>query len=146
MDAWSNVRGPFPGPDFIVAVREVLDNILIHADWNREPAPSFSVQCLIRGKVPQLRISSTNVVKDMDEAERALGRIRECLCNESSSAASLELTARLLESAGVRSSGGIGLIQVASSPRCHLDVRLEGTVFYVQVDVDVSELKVGSKV
>ena len=133
---------PFPAPDFIVAVREVVDNILLHADWNQKPAPSFSVQYRNHNKVPQLRISSTNVVKDIDEAQRALGRIRECICNESSAAASLELTERLLKSAGIRSSGGIGLLQVASSPRCHLEVGLEGALFHVRVDVDVPELKV----
>ncbi len=137
---------PFPAPDFIVAVREVVDNLLIHADWNQEPAPSFSVQYRIRNKVPQLRISSTNVVKDIDEAERALGRIREYICNESSAAASLELTAQLLKSAGIQSSGGIGLLQVASSPRCHLDVRLEGALFHVRVDVDVPELRAAPNV
>ena len=137
---------PFPAPDFIVAVRKVVDNILIHADWTQKPAPSFSVQYRIRRKGPQLRISSTNVVKDIDEAERALGRIRECICNESFAAASLELTAQLLESAGIRSSGGIGLLQVASSPRCLLDVRLEDALFHVRVDVDVPDLRAGSKV
>ena len=135
-------KDPFPAPDFIVAVREVVDNILLHADWNQKPAPSFAVQYRIRNKVPQLRIASTNVVKDIDEAQRALGRIRECICNESSAAASLELTERLLKSAGIRSSGGIGLLQVASSPRCHLEVGLEGALFHVRVDVDVPELKV----
>ena len=137
---------PFPAPDFIVAVREVVDNILIHANWNQKPAPSVSVQYRIRRKVPQLRISSSNVVKDIDEAGRALGRIRECICNESFAAAPLELTAQLLESARIRSSGGIGLLQVASSPRCHLEVRLDGALFHVRVDVDVSGLKAGSNV
>jgi hypothetical protein len=103
---------PFPAPDFIVAVREVVDNILTHADWNQKPAPSFSVQYRIRNKAPQLRISSTNVAKDIDAAERALGLIREFTCNESSAAASFELTAQLLQSAGIRASGGIGLLQV----------------------------------
>ncbi|MGB5375077.1 MAG: hypothetical protein WBN15_14925 [Polyangiales bacterium] len=128
---------PFPAPDIIVAVREVADNLLTHADWNQKPAPSFAVQYRIRRNVPQLRISSTNVVKDIDEAERALGRIRECICNESSAAASLALTAQLRKSAGIRSSGGIGLLQVASSPRSHL----EGALFHVRVDVDVPALK-----
>ena len=137
---------PFPAPDFIVVVREVVDNILTHADWNQKPAPSFAVQYRIRNKDPQLRISSTNVVKDIDEAERALGLIREYICNGSSAAASLELTAQLLESAGIRSSGGIGLLQVASSPRCHLEVRLEGALFHVRVDVDVPALKAASNV
>ena len=81
-----------------------------------------------------------------DEAERALGLIREYICNESSSAASLELTAQLLESAGIRSSGGIGLLQVASSPRCLLDVRLEGALFHVRVDVDGPALKAAPNV
>ena len=139
-------EGPFPAPDFIVAVREVVDNMVIHADWNREPAPSFSVQYRNHNKVPQLRVSSTNVVKDTDKAERALGVIRECVCNESSSAASLELTAQLLESAGIRSSGGIGLLRVASSPRCHLEARLEDALFHLRVDVDVPELKANPNV
>ena len=52
--------------------------------------------------------------------------------------------AKMLESAGVRSSGGIGLLQVASSPRCHLEVRLEGALFHVRVDVDVPELRAGT--
>ena len=81
-----------------------------------------------------------------DEAERALGLIREYICNESSSAASLELTAQLLESAGIRSSSGIGLLQVASSPRCLLDVRLEGALFHVRVDVDGPALKAAPNV
>lgn len=79
---------PFPAPDFIVAVREVVDNILARADWTQKPGPSFSVQYRIREKLPQLRISSTNVVNDIDEAERAVGLIREYCCNESSAAAS----------------------------------------------------------
>lgn len=86
------------------------------------------------------------MVKDIDAAERALGLIREYLCNQSSTAASLELTAQLLESAGVRSSGGIGLLRVASSPRCHLEVRLEGALFYVRVDVDVPEQSAASNI
>ena len=67
---------PFPAPDFIVAVREVVDNILTHADWAQKPGPSFSVQYRIRNKLPQLRISSTNAARDIDAAERALGLIR----------------------------------------------------------------------
>jgi hypothetical protein len=127
--------------DVIVAIRELLDNILTHADWDQTPAPSLFVRYRVHKDVAQLCISSTNVAKDIADAERALGLIREYMCNPSSTAASLELTAQLLESAGIRSSGGIGLLQVASSPSCHLEVRLEGALFHVRVDVDVPALK-----
>jgi hypothetical protein len=81
------------------------------------------------------------VVKDIDETERALRFINEYASNKSSPALSRELTAHLIESASIKANGGIGLLQVASSPRCHLEVRLEGALFHVRVDVDVPELK-----
>lgn len=132
---------PFPVRDVIVAVREVVDNILTHADWDQSPAPSLFVRYRVHKRLPQLCVSSTNVVKDIDEAERALGFINEYASNKSSPALYRELTAHLIESASIKTNGGIGLLQVASSPRCHLEVRLEGALFHVRVDVDVPELK-----
>jgi hypothetical protein len=132
---------PFPVRDVIVAVREVVDNILTHADWDQSPAPSLFVRYRVRRRLPQLCVSSTNVVKDIDETERALRFINEYASNKSSPALYRELTAHLIESASIKTNGGIGLLQVASSPRCHLEVRLEGALFHVRVDVDVPELK-----
>jgi hypothetical protein len=132
---------PFPVRDVIVAVREVVDNILTHADWDQSPAPSLFVRYRVHKGLPQLCVSSTNVVKDVDEAERALRFINEYASNKSPPALYRELTAQLIESESIKTNGGIGLLQVASSPRCHLEVRLEGALFHVRVDVDVPELK-----
>lgn len=132
---------PFGVRDVIVAIRELLDNILTHADWNQAPAPSLSVRYRVHGDVPQLCISSTNVSKDIDEATRALLLINDYIADKSSSVPERLLTARLTESASIRTSGGIGLLQVAASPRCHLGIRLDGALFHVRVDVDVPELR-----
>lgn len=37
---------------------------------------------------------------------------------------------------GAEDLGGLGFLQIASSPHCTLDVRLEGQLFHVRVDVD----------
>ena len=132
---------PFPVRDVIVAAREVVDNILTHADWEAEPAPSLFVRYRVHKRMPQLIVSSTNRVKDLEEAQRAVRFIEEYIENQSSPALYRELTAHLVESSDIESNGGIGLLQVASSPRCRLDVRLEGSLFHVRVDVDVPELR-----
>lgn len=132
---------PFPVRDVIVAVREVVDNILTHADWDQSPAPSLFVRYRVHKRLPQLCVSSTNVVKDIDEAERAIRFINEHASNKSSPALHRELTTHLIESASIKTNGGIGLLQVASSPRCHLEVRLADGLFHMRVDVDVPELK-----
>jgi hypothetical protein len=131
----------FPVRDVIVAVREIVDNLVTHADWDQDPGPSFFVRYRVQKGLPQLRVSSTNVVKDVDDAERALRFINEYITDKSSPVLYRELTAHLIESESIGANGGIGLLQVASSPRCKLDVRLEGAVFHVRVDVDVPELK-----
>lgn len=132
---------PFPVRDVIVTVREVVDNILTHADWDQPPAPSLFVRYRIHRGLPQLCISTTNAVKDLEEAQRALRFIKEYIANKSSPVLYRELTAHLVESASIQTNGGIGLLQVASSPRCNLEVRLEDALFHVRVDVDVPELK-----
>lgn len=126
--------------DVIVAVREVVDNIAAHADWKQSPGPSLFVRYRAQRGSPQLCVSSVNAVKDIEEAERAVQFIHEHLSNKSSSLLYRELTTRLIDSANVQSAGGIGLLQVASSPRCSLDVRLEQGLFHVRVDVNVPEL------
>ena len=131
----------FPVRDVIVAVREIVDNLVTHADWDRSPGPSLFVRYRVDRGLPQLSVSSTNVVKDVDDAERAVDFINEYIANRSSPALHRELTAHLIETANAENNGGIGLLQVASSPRCHLDVRLERESFHVRVDVDVPELK-----
>ena len=132
---------PFPVRDVVVAVREVVDNVLTHAAWGESPAPSLFVRYRLQKGNPQLCVSTTNVVKDIDEAEQALGFVKEYMGNKSPAALHRELTAHLIESASIRTNGGIGLLQVASSPRCRLDVRLEGRVFHARVDVDVPQLR-----
>jgi len=132
---------PFPVRDVVVAVREVVDNIVTHADWDQPPAPSLFVCYRVQKGQPQLRVSSTNAVKEIEEAERAVRFIGEHLSKKSSTVLSRELTARLIDSTDIRTNGGIGLLQVASSPRCQLEVRLEGPLFRVRVDVDIPELQ-----
>jgi hypothetical protein len=132
---------PFPVRDVIVAVREVVDNVLAHADWDAEPAPSLFVRYRVQKGMPQLIVSTTNVAKEIDEAEHARKFVDEYIQNKSSPALYRELTAHLISSNAAGPEGGIGLLQVASSPRCRLDVRLEGRLFHVRVDVDVPELK-----
>lgn len=132
---------PFAVRDVIVAVREIVDNIVTHADWDQAPAPSLFVRYRMQKGLAQLCVSSTNVVKDVDDAERALRFINEYISNRSSPALYRELTAHLTQSASNQTNGGIGLLQVASSPRCHLEVRLENALFHVQVEVDVPELQ-----
>jgi hypothetical protein len=136
---------PFRVRDVIVAIRELLDNILTHADWDQTPAPSLFVRYRVHNDLPQLCISSTNVTKDVDAATRAVVLINECIADSAFPAPDQWLTARLTESASIRTSGGIGLLQVASSPRCHLEVRLEDSSFHVRVEVDVPELKPAPK-
>ena len=126
--------------EVIVAAREVLDNVLTHADWDRQPLPSFCVQYRLSQGHPQVCISSTNTPKDIDEAAYAVTLIREYVTSQGSPALDRELTAHLVAEASIGVSGGIGLLQVASSPRCHLDAQLEDAVFHVRVDVDVPEL------
>ncbi|MGB5694370.1 MAG: hypothetical protein WBM46_01845 [Polyangiales bacterium] len=132
--------------DVIVSVREVVDNVATHADWNQSPGPSLFIRYRVQRGRPQISVSSVNAVKDVDEAERAARFIHEHLSNKSSPLLYRELTARLIDSSNIQSSGGIGLLQVASSPRCRLDVRLEGALFHVRVDVDVPELKAPARV
>jgi hypothetical protein len=132
---------PFHIRDVIIAIRELLDNMLAHADWDQTPAPSLSVRYRVHNDLPQLCISSTNVPKDIDEATRAARRINESIADTSSATLRRTLTAHLTESGSIRTSGGIGLLQVAASPRSHLELRLDGALFHVWVDVDVPELR-----
>jgi len=132
---------PFRVREVIVAIRELLDNMLAHADWDQTPAPSLSIRYRVHNDLPQLCIASTNVPKDIDEATRATLLINECIPHTSCAALERSLTAHLTESASIRTSGGIGLLQVAASPRCDLEIRLDGALFHVRVDVDVPELR-----
>ncbi len=131
---------PFPVRDVVVTVRELVDNIVMHADWDASPAPCFSVSYRVHKGLPQLRVTSTNVVQNPKKAELAVEFITE-LAGRSPAALWQKLTSKLLEPTDIRTNGGIGLLQVASSPRCHLDVRLDGKVLSVTVDVDVPELQ-----
>jgi hypothetical protein len=136
----SMFEDPFPVRDVVVTVRELVDNLVTHADWDAAPAPCFSVSYRLQKGVPQLRVTSTNVVRDPKKAKLAVDFITE-LAGKSPAALWQKLTSKLLEPTDIRTNGGIGLLQVASSPRCHLDVRLEAKVFSVTVDVDVPELQ-----
>lgn len=131
---------PFPVRDVVVAVRELVDNVVTHADWGAEKAPSFSVSYRVHKGVPQLRVTSNNVVKNAKKAKLAVDFIAD-IADKSPAALWQKLTSKLLEPTDIRTNGGIGLLQVASSPRCHLDVRLEGDQLEVTVDVDVPELQ-----
>ena len=131
---------PFPVRDVVVAVREIVDNIVTHADWDQTPAPSLVVSYQLHKGQPRIHVSSTNVVKDIEEAKRALDFIHEHVSSKTSNVLWHELTDHLINSTDIRSNGGIGLLQVASSPRCRLDVRLDGALFRVRVDVDMPEL------
>ena len=131
---------PFPVRDVVVAVRELVDNVVTHADWGAQTAPSFSVSYRVHKGVPQLRVTSSNIVQNEKKAQLAVDFISE-IAGKSPAALWQRLTSKLLEPTDIRTNGGIGLLQVASSPRCHLDVRLEGDLFKVTVDVDVPELQ-----
>ncbi len=132
---------PFPVRDVVVAVREIVDNIVTHADWDQTPAPSLVVSYQLPKGQPRIRVSSTNVVKDIEKAKRALDFIHRHVSSKTSNVLWKELTDHLITSTDIRSNGGIGLLQVASSPRCRLDVSLEDAVFRVQVDVEMPELR-----
>jgi len=134
-------QDPFPVRDVVVAVREVVDNIVTHADWDRAPGPSLLVSYRVHKGHPQFCVSSANMVRDIDEAEHALRFIQKHISSKTSDVLWHELTNHLIDSTDIRTNGGIGLLQVASSPRCRLDVRLEGAVFRVRVDVDIPELQ-----
>ena len=131
---------PFPVRDVVVAVREIVDNIVTHADWDQSPAPSLLVSYWLKNGQPKIHVSSTNVAKDIDEAKRAVQFIDEHVSSKTSNVLWHELTNRLISSTDIRSNGGIGLLQVASSPRCRLDVSLEGTLFCVRVEVDMPDV------
>jgi len=137
---------PLAVPDVMIVVRELVDNMLIHADWGQSPAPSLLVRYREHRGLPQLCVSSTNVIRDLEEAERALHFLDEHLSDRPSPMLDGALTERLIDGASIRTSGGIGLLQIASSRRCHLTVRLEGVLFHVRVDVDVPTLKASPNV
>jgi len=132
---------PFPVRDVVVAVREIVDNIVTHADWDQAPGPSLVVSYQLYKREPRIRVSSTNVAKDIEEAKRAVDFIHQHVSSKTSNVLWHELTDHLLNSTEIQSSGGIGLLQVASSPRCSLDVSLDGDLFRVRVDVDIPELR-----
>jgi hypothetical protein len=131
---------PFPVRDVVVAVREIVDNIVTHADWDQSPAPSLLVSYRMKKGQPKICVSSTNVVKDLEEAKRATQFIHEHVSSRTSNVLWHELTNHLINSTDIRSNGGIGLLQVASSPRCRLNVSLEGNLFCVRVEVDMPDL------
>lgn len=134
---------PFPVRDVVVATREIVDNLVSHADWERDPGPALEVRChIVRGH-PRVRVSSTNYVADVDAANRAVRFVREHISTKPSAELYRDLAAQLA-AGGNEPAGGIGLLQVASSPRCKLHVELEGDLFRVSVDVDVPELRVES--
>ena len=132
---------PFPVRDVVVTVREIVDNIVTHADWDQNPAPSLLVSYELTKGQPKIRVSSANAVKDIEEAKRALRFIHQHISSKTSNVLWRELTDQLINSTDIRSNGGIGLLQVASSPRCRLDVSLDGDVFRVRVDVDMPEFQ-----
>ncbi|MDH3653205.1 MAG: hypothetical protein OEN21_02960 [Myxococcales bacterium] len=132
---------PFLVRDVVVAVREIVDNIVTHADWDQDPAPSLVVSYELTKGRPGIRVSSANAVKDIEEAKRATRFIHQHVSSKTSNVLWHELTNHLINSTDIRSNGGIGLLQVASSPRCRLDVSLDGALFRVQVDVDTPELQ-----
>ncbi|MGB3051279.1 MAG: hypothetical protein WBB42_09795 [Polyangiales bacterium] len=117
-----------------------MDNIVTHADWDQTPAPSLLVSYQLQKGHPKICVSSANVAKDIEEAKRALHFIHQHVSSKTSNVLWHELTNHLINSTDVRSNGGIGLLQVASSPRCRLDVSLEGALFRVRVDVEMPEL------
>ena len=131
---------PFPVRDVVVAVREIVDNIVTHADWDQTPAPSLLVNYQLKKGQPKIYVSSKNVAKDVEEAKRALQFIHQHVSSKTSNVLWHELTNHLISSTDIRSNGGIGLLQVASSPRCRLDVSLEGPLFCVRVEVDMPDL------
>ncbi|MBT8469580.1 MAG: hypothetical protein KJN97_12605 [Deltaproteobacteria bacterium] len=132
---------PFPVRDVVVAVREIVDNIVTHADWDQTPAPALMVSYRLYKGQPRIRVLSTNAVKDIDQAKRALDFIHRHVSSKTSNVLWQELTDHLINSTDIRSNGGIGLLQVASSPRCRLDVSLEDSLFRVEVDVEMPELQ-----
>lgn len=134
-------KDPFPVRDVVVAVREIVDNVVTHADWDQAPAPSLLVCYRLNEGRPQIRVSSANLVKDKEQAKQALNFIQQHVSGEDSRILWHELTNQLINSTDIRTNGGIGLLQVASSPRCQLAVRLEDALFCVQVDVDMPELQ-----
>ncbi len=131
---------PFPVRDVVVAVREIVDNIVTHADWDQSPQPSLLVNYRLKKGQPKVYVSSTNVAKDIEEAKRALQFIRKHVSSKTSNVLWHELTNHLINSTDIRSNGGIGLLQVASSPRCRLDVSMDGSLFCVRVEVDMPDV------
>jgi hypothetical protein len=86
---------PFRVRDVIVAIRELLDNILTHADWDQTPAPSLCVRYRVHNDLPQLCISSTNVTKDIDAATRAVVLFNQSIANNAFPAPEHRLTSHL---------------------------------------------------
>jgi hypothetical protein len=130
---------PFPVRDVVVAVREIVDNIVTHADWDQTPQPSLLVSYQIQEGHPTIRVLSANVAKDVEGAKRAVQLIDDQVSSKTSNVLWHELTNQLINSTDIRSNGGIGLLQVASSPRCRLRVSLDGALFRARVDVDIPE-------
>lgn len=131
---------PFSVRDVVVAVREIVDNVMSHAEWGRPPGPTFAVR-LEHGKGRSvISVSSSNHVRDVEVAKKSVRLIEERLSGKSPTELYRDLSAKLIDSGDRHAAGGIGLMQVASSPRCRLRVRLDSDVFHVRVEVDVPEL------
>ena len=88
---------PFAVRDVVVAVREVLDNVLIHADWDRAPAPSLLVRCRVHRGLPQVCVASTNVVR-YGEVRCALHFIKAHVSDKPAPRLDHESTARVTRS------------------------------------------------
>lgn len=136
---------PFRVRDVIVAVREIVDNLVNHADWEGTPAPSFTACYEQTHGSPRVRLSTTNRVRNTAAAEATVRLVQEHLVHQPSPELQRRLMSQLVGDNG-SSLGGIGLLQVASSPRCRLQMQLEDDQLTVQVDVDVPELAEGRAV
>src|SRR5262249_49121329 len=53
--------------DVVIAVREVVDNIATHTNWDHPSKPSLHIWYEILGTKPKFSVYATNAVRDKEE-------------------------------------------------------------------------------
>ena len=134
---------PFAVRDVVLTVREVVDNIVTHANWDHPKQPTIHVWYEVLGEHRRFNVFARNAVRDPEEAQKRVAHLNGTA--DTKTAADI-LGRRLIEGYSDASKDGqregIGLLQIASSPRCYLNANISGDLFSIQVNVRVPEMRV----
>ena len=134
---------PFAVRDVVLTVREVVDNIVTHANWDHPKQPTIHLWYEVLGEHRRFNVFARNAVHDPEEALKRVEHLNRA--GDTDAAADI-LGRRLIEGYCDASNNGqrqgIGLLQIASSPRCYLNANVSGDLFSIQVNVRVPEMRV----